>query len=94
MLNEKLKEAKDVLNNKKASQDEVNKVVKELEVALDNLKLVQNDDNTENGGSGSDSSGNGNDSNNLPNTGGTSSMAVGVIALLISGVGVVLRRKK
>ena len=94
VLNEKLKEAKDVLNNKKASQDEVNKVVKELEVALDNLKLVQNDDNTENGGSGSDSSGNGNDSNNLPNTGGTSSMAVGVIALLISGVGVVLRRKK
>ena len=48
----------------------------------------------DNGDAGSNSTGKGNDSSNLPSTGGTSSMAVGVIALLITGAGVVLRRKK
>ncbi|WP_291651409.1 discoidin domain-containing protein [Clostridium sp.] len=91
VLNDKLKEAKDVLSNEKANQDDVDKAVKELELALDNLELIEVDDNKDDE---SGSTGNDNNSNRLPSTGGTSSMAVGVIALIITGTGVVLRRKR
>ncbi|MGG7144186.1 discoidin domain-containing protein [Clostridium nigeriense] len=120
-FNEKLKECKDILNNEKATQEEVDKAIKELELALNNLELLKDNDNTgndngnsnngnnnngNNNGNGNagngnandnasnNSTGKGNDSNKLPSTGGTSSMAVGVMALIMTGVGIVIRRKR
>ena len=103
-LNKKLKEVKSVLDNEEATQVEVDEASKGLELALGSLELAQGNNNNnngstgngtaDNGDAGSNSAGKGNNSNNLPNTGGASSMAFGVIALLITGAGVVLRRKK
>ncbi|MGG7212923.1 discoidin domain-containing protein [Clostridium nigeriense] len=111
-FNKKLKECKDILNNEKATQEEVDKAIKELELALNNLELLKDNDNTGNDNNGNNngngnagngnaidnasnnSTGKGNGSNKLPSTGGTSSMAVGVMALIMTGVGIVLRRKR
>ncbi|MBY0754499.1 discoidin domain-containing protein [Clostridium sardiniense] len=53
-LNEKLKEVKSILIKEEASQEEVDEAVKELQVALDSLELVQDDNNN----NGNDDSGN------------------------------------
>ena len=105
----KLKEGKDVLNNEKATQEEVDEAAKKLQFALDNLELIKDDQDTGNNGSENNSNGNNgsennvnendnggkdNNSDNLPSTGGTSSVTVGVIALMITGTGIVLRRKR
>ncbi|MDU2155570.1 discoidin domain-containing protein [Clostridium sp.] len=109
IFNDKLKEGKDVLNNEKATQEEVDEAVKKLQFALDNLELIKDDQDTGNNGSENNSNGNNgsennvnendnggkdNNSDNLPSTGGTSSVTVGVIALMITGTGIVLRRKR
>lgn len=109
IFNDKLKEGKDVLNNEKATQEEVDEAAKKLQFALDNLELIKDDQDTGNNGSENNSNGNNgsennvnendnggkdNNSDNLPSTGGTSSVTVGVIALMITGTGIVLRRKR
>ena len=105
MLKEKLKEARVVIDNEEASQEEVDEKVKELELALDNLELLKQDDNSGNNGSGtannnnnnnagSDSIGEENNSNKLPSTGGTSSAVVGLFGTIISIVGVAVLKKK
>ncbi|TGY42394.1 DUF4982 domain-containing protein [Clostridium sartagoforme] len=73
-LNGKLKEGKDVLNNEKANQKEIDEAVKGLEVALANLELAKGNDNTGsgdtgNGGTGSDGTDNGTTGGNGDNSG-------------------------
>ena len=106
-LNVELAKARAIFNNDEATEKQVEEVEKSLESALANLELAQ-DDNENNGNTDKDinegnsgnnstnTSNNGNGSHNskLPKTGGTSSVAVGAIALLITGAGAVLTRKK
>ena len=106
-LNVELAKARAIFNNDEATEKQVEEVEKSLESALANLELAQ-DDNENNGNTDKDinegnsgnnstnTSNNGNGSHNskLPKTGGVSSVAVGAIALLITGAGAVLTRKK
>ena len=106
-LNVELAKARAIFNNDEATKKQVEEVEKSLESALANLELAQ-DDNENNGNTDKDinegnsgnnstnTSNNGNGSHNskLPKTGGISSVAVGAIALLITGAGAVLTRKK
>ena len=62
-LNKKLKEANKVLDNKEATQQEVDEVSKGLELALGNLELAQGNNNN----NGNDNNNNGNDNNNNGN---------------------------
>ena len=84
-LNKQLKEAKKALDNKEATQLEVDEASKGIELALGGLELAAGnnnnnnnngsggsgttDNNGNNGDTGSDSNGKGNNSNNLPSTG-------------------------
>lgn len=111
-----LAKARDVVANEQATQEEINGAMEELELAVANLvEIAQsgngntnnggtnngtNESNTNNGVNNSgnneniDGSGKGNSVSNLPSTGGTSPIAIGTMALLITLAGIVLRRRK
>ena len=98
-LNKQLKEAKKALENKEATQEEVDEVSKSLELALGGLELVQgnNNNNGNNGNNenndnsnGNNNSGNNNSSNNendttnnLPATGATVSSTQIIILAVV-----------
>ena len=105
-FNTKLKEAKVVLSNEDAIQEEINKASEGLELAIGNLELAQgngngsngNEDgngNVEKGDAGNSDNNSGNNSNKLPSTGGSSSATVGLFGVIVSLIGVfVLKRRK
>lgn len=106
-LNVELAKARAIFNNDEATEKQVDEVEKSLELALVNLELAQgdngnngntdkeiNEENSSNNSTNTSNSGNGSHNSKLPKTGGVSSVAVGVIALLITGAGAVLTRKK
>lgn len=106
VLSEKLKAAKKVLKDKNATEADVLKAELELQKAIDQLVVRDNNNNngsnnnsnngnnnSNNGGSGNSGSSN-NGSGNLPLTGGTSSLALVGIAVTLIGAGTVLRRRK
>ncbi|MBS5937297.1 glycoside hydrolase N-terminal domain-containing protein [Clostridium sp.] len=106
VFNAKLKEAKVVLSNEDATQEEINKVSEGLELAIGNLELAQGNGNgsngngdgngnAENGDAGNSDNNSGNNSNKLPITGGSSSATVGLFGVIVSLIGVfVLKRRK
>lgn len=106
-LNDILSKAKTVLDDKEAYQEEVDEVVGKLELALNGLEEKQN--NNENIGSGENNENNGdgensvddenngssnNNNNGLPNTGGTSPLAVGLLGTVVALAGMVIVKKK
>ena len=103
-LNKYLANVKSVLDNKEASQEEVDKAAEDLELAIADLKEIakadDNDKNNNNSTGGNtnnsitDNSGKGNSNSNLPSTGGTSPIAVGLFATLITLLGFVMSRKR
>ena len=70
-LNKQLKKAKKALDNKEATQVEVDEASKGLELALDGLELVEGNNNNNNGNNGNNN--NGNNGNNSGNNGNNSS---------------------
>lgn len=97
-LNKKIKEAIKVLDNKEATQQEVDEALKGLELALGSLELAQgnnnnNSGNTDNDNTNNDSSDN-NVNDNLPATGDSSTFALVVSAALLLGSGFVLKKRK
>jgi LPXTG-motif cell wall-anchored protein len=93
----RLSNARTVLNNEETTQKEVDEAVKELELALNSLEVKPN--NNDNGSGDRDKteeeSKNGTISNSdLPNTGGSSPIATGLLATLISIAGVVILKRK
>ena len=109
-FNAKLEEAKVVLSNEGATQEEINKASEGLELALGNLELVQGsgngsngngngnnneNGNSENGAAGNSNNNSGNNSNKLPSTGGSSSATVGLFGTIVSLIGAfMIKRKK
>lgn len=120
-LNVELVKVKSVLANDEVTEEEVNKATKALELALNNLELVQvgnGDGNTNNGNTNNETTGNntnngannegttgnvtgnsnsngkGNNTSNLPRTGGTSSVAVGLFGTITSLVGISMMKRK
>lgn len=91
-LNSHVANVKAVLKNEEATQEEVNKAAEGLELALASLEEKQVNNDSSNNSENKDD--NKKDDNKLPSTGGTSSAALTVIALLMTGAGVVLRRKR
>ena len=107
VFNSKLSKVKSVLDNKEATQEEVDLATNELELALGGLELAKGDtesdeDDIDNNVSNENNNANDNNSNdnnskgesNLPSTGGRSAASLLGISLLLTGAGVVLRRKK
>ncbi|WP_363290389.1 LPXTG cell wall anchor domain-containing protein [Clostridium sp.] len=93
-----MKEAIKVLDNKEATQQEVDEALKGLELALGSLELAQgnnnnNSGNTDNDNTNNDSSDN-NVNDNLPATGDSSTFALVVSAALLLGSGFVLKKRK
>ena len=103
-LSEKLKAAKKVLKDKNATEADILKAEIELQQAIDQLVVKNNNSNngnntgSNNGSntSGSVNNGNNNSGNggNLPLTGGTSAFALAGISALLVCTGLVLRRRK
>lgn len=110
VLSEKLKAAKKVLKDKNATEADILKAEIELQKVIDQLVVKDNsnngnnnngnnnnsnngNNNSDNGGSGNNGSSN-NGSDKLPQTGGTSSLALVGIAVTLIGAGTVLRRRK
>lgn len=104
VLSEKLKAAKKILKDKNATEADILKAEIELQKAIDQLVVKNNNNgsnnnsnngnnNSNNGGSGNSGSSN-NGSGNLPLTGGTSSLALVGIAVTLIGAGTALRRRK
>ena len=96
VLSEKLKAAKKVLKDKNATEADVLKAELELQKAIDQL-VVRDNNNNNNGSNNNSNNGNNNSNNgsgNLPLTGGTSSLALVGIAVTLIGAGTVLRRRK
>lgn len=71
-LNEKLAEVKSVLDNKEATQEEVDKASDELELALAGLELAKGNNNENAGNNGTNNGSTGDDNTNDENTGGNS----------------------
>ncbi|MBS5939619.1 endo-alpha-N-acetylgalactosaminidase family protein [Clostridium sp.] len=99
-LSAKIKEVKSVLNNEEATQKEVDEATKGLELAFAGLELAQgnNSENNQNGSNndndGIKEPGKGNNSNDLPNTGGTSPVAVGLFGTILSLLGAFMAKRK
>lgn len=96
VLSEKLKAAKKVLKDKNATEADILKAELELQKAIDQL-VVRDNNNNNNGSNNNSNNGNNNSNNgsgNLPLTGGTSSLALVGIAVTLIGAGTVLRRRK
>ncbi|WP_352417309.1 LPXTG cell wall anchor domain-containing protein, partial [Clostridium tertium] len=96
VLSEKLKVAKKVLKDKNATEADILKAELELQKAIDQL-VVRDNNNNNNGSNNNSNNGNNNSNNgsgNLPLTGGTSSLALVGIAVTLIGAGTVLRRRK
>lgn len=96
VLSEKLKAAKKVLKDKNATEADILKAELELQKAIDQL-VIRDNNNNNNGSNNNSNNGNNNSNNgsgNLPLTGGTSSLALVGIAVTLIGAGTVLRRRK
>ncbi|MDI9217036.1 beta-N-acetylglucosaminidase domain-containing protein [Clostridium tertium] len=93
VLSEKLKAAKKVLKDKNATEADVLKAELELQKAIDQL-VVRDNNNGSNNNSNNGNNNSNNGSGNLPLTGGTSSLALVGIAVTLIGAGTVLRRRK
>ncbi|GAA0109847.1 beta-N-acetylglucosaminidase domain-containing protein [Clostridium tertium] len=102
VLSEKLKAAKKVLKDKNATEADILKAELELQKAIDQLVVKDNNNNnnnnngnnnSNNGGSGNSGSSN-NGSDKLPLTGGSSSLALVGIAVTLIGAGFELKRRK
>lgn len=107
-LKSELVNAKDILKDEEVIQEAVDEAVRRLELAFKSLELKRNDNNSSNGNSGNsgNSGNNGNTNNNsnassndssvenLPNTGGISSLFVIASATILTLVGLVLSKKK
>lgn len=104
-FNLNLAKVKDVLANEEATQEEVDKVAAALELAMDDLKEIaqasDTDNNSGNNNTATNSTNNNessnsrrNSSSNLPNTGGTSSVAIGLFATVTTLAGVVVMNRK
>lgn len=104
VLSEKLKAAKKVLKDKNATEADILKAELELQKAIDQLVVRDNNNgsnnNSNNGNNNSNNgcSGNSGSSNNgsdkLPLTGGSSSLALVGIAVTLIGAGFELKRRK
>lgn len=94
VLSEKLKAAKKVLKDKNATEADVLKAELELQKAIDQLVVRDNNNNGSNNNSNNGNNNSNNGSGNLPLTGGTSSLALVGIAVTLIGAGTVLRRRK
>jgi len=93
VLSEKLKAAKKVLKDKNATEADILKAELELQKAIDQLVVRDNNNGSNNNSNNSNNNSN-NGSGNLPLTGGTSSLALVGIAVTLIGAGTVLRRRK
>ncbi|MDB1941913.1 beta-N-acetylglucosaminidase domain-containing protein [Clostridium tertium] len=93
VLSEKLKVAKKVLKDKNATEADILKAELELQKAIDQL-VVRDNNNGSNNNSNNGNNNSNNGSGNLPLTGGTSSLALVGIAVTLIGAGTVLRRRK
>lgn len=108
-LDKALANAKEVFLDEEATEKEIAKVEKNLEVALNSLvEKDNNEDKPGNGDNNGNESNNGNNNGNndennegktnnggkLPNTGGTSAVATGLIGLAVAGSGVAIFKKK
>lgn len=101
-LNVELDKVRDIFNNEEATEKEVEEAEKALELAIANLEEIaqantENNNTTESKNDTSNSSGTNSgkgNSSKLPSTGGTSSVAVGTLGLLMAGIGSFLKRKK
>lgn len=102
VLSEKLKAAKKVLKDKNATEADILKAELELQKAIDQLVVKDNNNNNNNNNGNNNSnngcSGNSGSSNNgsdkLPLTGGSSSLALVGIAVTLIGAGFELKRRK
>lgn len=94
VLSEKLKAAKKVLKDKNATEADILKAELELQKAIDQLVVRDNNNNGSNNNSNNGNNNSNNGSGNLPLTGGTSSLALVGIAVTLIGAGTVLRRRK
>lgn len=89
MLQTALDKAKEVLNNKDVSQEEVNLAINNLDDAINGLKEYQADNNGNNNSGSSNNTG-----GKLPNTGGTPTGVVTLFGLLTSALGVSILKKR
>lgn len=92
VFNTSLNEAKAVLDNSKATQEEVDKALANLEEAIKNLKEKTKEPSTNTEQSGNNSGGqesgkNNSNVNNLPQTGGTNSMVVALASIVLISIG-------
>lgn len=93
-FNLSLANGKSVLAKEEVTQEEVDKAVKELTLALAGLEVKQENSGNNNNDDNNDTSGEKGSNNNLPSTGGSSPMAVGIFATLISIAGIVVTKRK
>lgn len=93
-FNLSLANGKSVLAKEEVTQEEVDKAVKELTLALAGLEVKQENSGNNNNDDNNDTSGEKGSNNNLPSTGGSSPMALGLFATLMSIAGVVTIKRK
>jgi predicted alpha-1,2-mannosidase len=104
-IDKALASAKKVFSDEKVTEKEITKVEKNLEVALNSLvKKDNNEGKPGNGDNNENESNNGNNNENsnckinnggkLPNTGGTSAAAIGLLGIAIVTSGVFISKKK
>ncbi|MGG7058036.1 beta-N-acetylglucosaminidase domain-containing protein [Clostridium tertium] len=94
VLSEKLKEAKKVLKDNNVTEADILKAELELQQAIDQLVVKDNNSNNGSNNGGNTSGSGNNNSGKLPLTGGTSALALAGIAALFVGAGSILRRRK
>ena len=109
-LHEALNKAKEVFDNKEATEEQVNSVISVLDDAINGLKEIEdntkpdggNNNNNGNNGNNNNNSNNGNNSNSnnnnnggkLPSTGGTPGGSIALIGAVTSLLGAFIIRKK
>lgn len=98
-LDNVLANARNIFANEEATEKEVAKAEKDLEVALTSLTEKDNnngnnDNEGQNNGGNKDNGEKPNKGNKLPNTGGTPAAAVGLFGTLISAIGISIFKKK
>ncbi|MEN8078442.1 endo-alpha-N-acetylgalactosaminidase family protein [Clostridioides difficile] len=102
ILKDNLVRAKAVMENGEATEEEVSNSERELKAAIDGLVIADangsNGGNNNNNNNNNSNNNNNNNSNNgngkLPQTGGTSAVAVGLFGTIISTIGAVIFKKK
>ena len=101
-LKDAIKNAKDILNNEVATQNDVELALSILEKAESSLIYIDNNDcveekpdNDENNleENSNQSTNTDNESSNLPKTGGTSGIVVGLFGLITAEIGFKLKKK-